>query len=475
LIGDVDANGDTDGRYLAINMKSSVFANKPVFVAKDLPVTTGLTYNFSMSIASLNNEVSEKPANLTIEVVDQATGVPIFSEDSGEIANGTDKWILVQNTFIAAPGVNVVTIRVINKQGVDGNGNDIGIDNVFLSTKACDFDRDGIPNSEDLDSDNDGIYDIVEAGNAAFDTDNDGRFDGPVGPDGSSATVTHNIINSDSDPNQDFLDIDSDGDGIVDNIEAQSTSGYIGPSGVDGDFNGVDDNYDTNRTAIKPINTNTTSSPDYIDDNSDPATGDCLIDTIEAYDVDQDGIADVLILNADTDSDGLDNAFDTVELDRLTGVTNATNGGTVPEDFPNNHNPLTQERDWREEMGADVDLGNLPITICDPINLFDELPPGTRTTGTWVVPTMGTELTAGHLGTLDPTATGVLNGPYAYVLPPLVASCPSIRYLINITIDDSCTCPDIEEPTNPSNARICEGSPAPVLSVDVLPGQTAQL
>ena len=37
----------------------------------------------------------------------------------------------------------------------------------------------------------------------------------------------------------------------------------------------------------------------------------------------------------------------------------------------------------------------------------------------------------------------------------------------------NCNCPDISEPTNLSNVNICEGSPNPTLSVDVLAGQTA--
>ncbi|WP_299443408.1 T9SS type B sorting domain-containing protein [uncultured Aquimarina sp.] len=472
LIGEVDANGDVDGRYLAINMKSSAFADKPVFVAENLPVTPGIAYDFSMSIASLNNNVGERPANLTIEVVDQTTGTPIFSQNSGEIQNGTDNWILVQSSFVPDPAVNVVTIRVINRQGTDGDGNDIGIDNIFLSTNACDFDRDGIPNSQDLDADNDGIYDIVESGNAAADGDGDGRFDGAINADGTSTTIVHNVINSDSDSNQDFLDIDADGDGIIDNIEGQSTAGYIATSGVDGDFNGVDDSYDTNGVAITPVNTNTTAAPDYIDLNADPLSGDCLEDVIEAYDIDQDGVSDISASGSDSDGDGLDDAFDMITLDRLTVETNATNGGTVPTDFPNNHNPLTDERDWREEIG-DVDVGSLAITICDPLNLFEELPMGTLTTGTWSVPATGAALTGGHLGTLDPTATGVLDGEYVYTLPVLVAGCPPIRYLVDVAIDSVCTCPDIIEPTNPSNESICVGSVTPVLSVDVLTGQTA--
>jgi len=453
-IGDVDANGDMDGRYLAINMKSSVFADKPVFVAKDLPVTPGILYNFSMSIASLNNNVSEMPANLTIEVVDQATGTAIFSQNSGEIANGTDQWILVESTFVPDPTVNVVSIRVINRQNVDGNGNDIGIDNVFLSTTACDFDRDGIPNSEDLDADNDGIYDIVETGNGGADANNDGRFDGPINANGGSDTVIYSIVNTDGDTQQNFLDIDSDNDGIVDNIEAQSTAGYIAPSGVDGDFNGVDDSYDTNGTAISPVNTNSSPEPDYIDSNSDPATGDCLLDTIEAYDIDQDGVADITITGIDTDNDGMDDAFDQIILDRLSGNTNANNGGTVPQDFPNNHNPLTEELDWREEIG-DVDLGNLDIIECDLRNLYDELPVGTRTTGTWIVPTSGTALTGGHLGTMDPSAVGVLEGIYTYELPALAAGCSPIKYTMNITIADICTCPDVDEPVVAGTITTC--------------------
>ena len=47
------------------------------------------------------------------------------------------------------------------------------------ATEPCipDIDSDGIPNGIDLDSDNDGIFDIVESGNEALDTNNSGRVD----------------------------------------------------------------------------------------------------------------------------------------------------------------------------------------------------------------------------------------------------------------------------------------------------------
>ncbi|MEP6172374.1 MAG: hypothetical protein ABJ208_27105, partial [Rhodopirellula bahusiensis] len=39
------------------------------------------------------------------------------------------------------------------------------------------FDGDGIPNNEDLDSDNDGIPDVVETGNGSLDLDGNGSID----------------------------------------------------------------------------------------------------------------------------------------------------------------------------------------------------------------------------------------------------------------------------------------------------------
>ena len=48
------------------------------------------------------------------------------------------------------------------------------------ASKSCitDIDGDGVPNGLDLDSDNDGIYDVVESGNEALDTNFDGVING---------------------------------------------------------------------------------------------------------------------------------------------------------------------------------------------------------------------------------------------------------------------------------------------------------
>ncbi|MEL6975236.1 MAG: gliding motility-associated C-terminal domain-containing protein, partial [Bacteroidota bacterium] len=143
----------------------------------------------------------------------------------------------------------------------------------------------------DLDSDDDGIPDAFEDLNA--DNDNNPATD---------ATDT------DLDGIPDYLDIDSDNDGIPDNIEAQTTLGYISPSLVDANNNGVDDAYEIGgNTGLIPVDTDEDGFPDYVDEDSDE---DGVPDLIEANDRNQDGILDTPLMNSDQDNDGLDDVFE---------------------------------------------------------------------------------------------------------------------------------------------------------------------
>lgn len=211
-----------------------------------------------------------------------------------------------------------------------------------------DFDGDGIPNHFDLDSDNDGLFDITEVDNPQ---NGNGQTENPVGLNGlddtvetddtSNASVTYLILNSDSDPLPDFRDIDSDGDGIVDNIEAQPTDNYIPPNNVIDD-NGVDTAY---INGLNLVDTDGDDIPDYLDLNSD---NDIRDDAIEGWDFDSDGIAETVASGIDVDGDGLDDAFD-----RDNTQVNPTNG-QIPTDFPNADYDVTPERDWREIMAIVV-------------------------------------------------------------------------------------------------------------------------
>ncbi|MBT8204885.1 MAG: VCBS repeat-containing protein, partial [Eudoraea sp.] len=108
---------------------------------------------------------------------------------------------------------------------------------VSPETFGIDNDSDGIANQLDLDSDNDGIYDVVEAGHERPHTN--GIINGGVGANGladivetspESGTINYSIANSDGTDPPDYLDTDSDDDGCSDANEA-----YNDPNADGGD------------------------------------------------------------------------------------------------------------------------------------------------------------------------------------------------------------------------------------------------
>jgi hypothetical protein len=176
-----------------------------------------------------------------------------------------------------------------------------------------DHDGDGLLDSEDLDSDNDGILDIIEAG--GVDSDNNGQVDGFT--DGNNNGLSDNlqtnplsIPNTDGNGNPDYIDIDSDDDGLDDTVEGLSTANYGYPTtNSDADGDGIIDFFDSNLggSPITPVDTDNDGTPDYQDLDSD---NDAVSDIIEGNDANADGVADVAFSGVDADGDGLDDAFD---------------------------------------------------------------------------------------------------------------------------------------------------------------------
>ncbi len=105
----------------------------------------------------------------------------------------------------------------------------------LFASKECDRDDDGIPNRLDLDLDNDGIFDLYEAGHSELDANDDGRIDSATFYSGANGifdsletTPESGVLNytySDSDANgiEDAFDRDSDDDGCFDTEEAGIT------------------------------------------------------------------------------------------------------------------------------------------------------------------------------------------------------------------------------------------------------------
>ncbi|MBL9038109.1 MAG: OmpA family protein, partial [Archangium sp.] len=190
-----------------------------------------------------------------------------------------------------------------------------------------DTDGDGAPDFRDLDSDNDGLSDLVEGGSGCADSNRDAVCDGTdTDKDGLPATsdgqptrfggTARPRPDTDGDGVPDFRDLDSDNDGRSDLIEGGSgctdadTNGVC--DGLDPDGDGIVESADhaptTFGNAPKPDTTgdlpdaDSDGTPDFRDTQSDgknfdvdprlDADRDGVIDQVE--DADGDGIADLI-------------------------------------------------------------------------------------------------------------------------------------------------------------------------------------
>lgn len=238
-------------------------------------------------------------------------------------------------------------------------GADLNNDGRADSYPYKNFDSDQRANAYDLDSDNDGITDVREAGFG--DANSNGFSDGVKGSDGwddavaSMATLV--ISNNDGDILPDYTDIDSDNDGVPDNVEGISTASYRLPAGLDDDADGIDNSYDNTvgfgGNGITPNDQDNDSIPDYLDQDTD---GDSASDAIEANDINNNCDDDdpITLTGLDTDNDGLDDRFDADNssikgTSMFMGNFGTTLGDASPGSFTrvNMCNASGYERDWR--------------------------------------------------------------------------------------------------------------------------------
>jgi len=180
-----------------------------------------------------------------------------------------------------APGRRTIVPHTNNNGGFNSAGEDLLI-KAILWTSRNDTDGDGVDDYLDLDSDNDGIYDVVEAGHDLSHTS--GRLTGAVGLDGvadvvqasgqeDNGTINYTVRDSDSDSNYDFVELDSDADGCEDVLEAGftesgSAAGELQGTGYDATTGVVTGNVDGYTT---PADGDTNSVFDYREAGSAPA------------------------------------------------------------------------------------------------------------------------------------------------------------------------------------------------------------
>jgi len=216
-----------------------------------------------------------------------------------------------------------------------------------------DTDLDGTPNHLDLDADGDSIFDVLENGNGALDTNRDGRIDGNTDADrdGLRAGVDSNDadamiitpstapIDTDMDMRIDALDPDDDNDNVPTRNELgaggpympRNTDGTAGPGvttdtrpdylDADDDGDGIDTSAELGAGGfMNPLNSDATvpmgqgtadANPNYLDPDDD---GDSIPTAVERTiaGATPDPDADMLPAWLDRDSDG-DTVFDIVE------------------------------------------------------------------------------------------------------------------------------------------------------------------
>ncbi|WP_165929477.1 T9SS type A sorting domain-containing protein [Pseudocnuella soli] len=392
---DADFNGRVDGVFADTDGDGLANAYDP--------------NNGGTALGTANADGDTQPNFLDLD--SDNDGIPDLIEQGGVDANGDGRidgatdankngWTDAYDPTVAG-GIN---LRTLDVNGATAGG------------LVFDFDGDGIANYLDIDSDNDGIFDIIEQGGT--DSNNDGKVDATTDVDKDGFVDTYDPVNNtngaalgtglitsstpdatiklptvystgdnfdgkglinmldldsdddgildsvegrldtDGDGKANYLDIDSDNDGIIDNIEAQTTGGYLAPSGTDTDGDGVDNAFDGNSvfgaSGITPVNTDGADGADYLDLDSD---NDGYSDRLEGWDTNGnkviDGTEKAYVGTTDTDGDGLLN-----EYDNAAGF-NPTNG-TTPVSYPNMDKPATAERDWREV--ADNDGDGIPDT-----------------------------------------------------------------------------------------------------------------
>ncbi len=110
-------------------------------------------------------------------------------------------------------------------------------------TRHRDTDADGVADHRDLDSDNDGLGDVIESG--GIDSDNDNLIDGAVDANGLSINVnpdhTPTTVAAVYQADRLVSGDDSDGDGLLSSIDAEPDQFGGSRTGTDSDNDGLDD------------------------------------------------------------------------------------------------------------------------------------------------------------------------------------------------------------------------------------------
>ena len=368
-----DHTGNTDGRMALFNADyvPGVFYTATINGAlPNIPIT----YSFwVLNLIRTDGTSGQLKPDIRVEfrgldgnvLTNINTGLPAIIT-TGDIpeSNTGDSASWYQFTADLILDTDEFHVYFINNQ-VGGMGNDLALDDIIISQTLCDTDSDGVGDIFDLDSDNDGIPDVVECGlgNLSGGTAKISSTIGWVDANGNGmhdSAESNTVIDSDGDGVPNYLDLDSDNDGIFDVDESGAgNSGNTIFKNEDGDIDGdgVGDGLDTDNFRETDVNsdgiieyftdgildvydyfngasftgsygninqgltgagwkdylkdTDSDGIPDYIDTTSDGVSFDISNTLYAGLDANNDGVIDNPI---ESDGDGLLDAFDTDNL-----------------------------------------------------------------------------------------------------------------------------------------------------------------
>lgn len=246
-----------------------------------------------------------------------------------------DEYAGVDNTRweLRDPDGNVIATGTVTGSGTQSWDVAVPSEGDFTFTILDDF-GDGLAGSDPA------SYSIAIDGTEVLNSGSNPNF-------GTSTTETFTVEttvttrDTDGDGIADHLDLDSDNDGITDNVEGQTSGGYVAPSGVDANGDGIDDAYGTGLT---PVDTDGDGTADVIDTDSD---NDGILDVDEAgHGVDQGTIDG----SGDSDGDGIMDAVDDVVGP---DANDADVDGTGTVVLPDSDGDATTggDFDWRDDAG----------------------------------------------------------------------------------------------------------------------------
>ena len=325
-------------------------ANANGFFHQSFTVCATDTYTYSGFFSSRDDEPGTFPGSLAIHEGVGTGGAILSQVDNGVVGSEDSQfepWTFVENSVVLSPGTYTFAVDMDNFLNFDEGS--------LTAAGPHDSDCDGIPDVRDLDSDNDGIFDAVEAGHDGGHTDGRVCDSTGVGVNGLcdvlETVADSGITDYDSNgagpdaPAQgegdnvaDLLDLDSDNDGIFDVIEADSGCADVAPR--DGRCDGPVDGDGVSTSITNPLaDADSDLVPDYLDLDSD---NDGIPDVVEgasgcADTTPADNVCDgpfsavgvaVDAVNSPPDSDG-DGTLDFRDLDSNDdGIFDIIQGGT---------------------------------------------------------------------------------------------------------------------------------------------------